>query len=382
MSSLIKYVGVNDKKIDLFEGQYIVKNGISYNSYIILDDLITIMDTVDIHFCDAWISNIKEILKNKIPSFLVIHHMEPDHTGSVLKLLEVYPDITIIGNTKTFAFLKQFYPYYNFDKIKVITNNEYVVIGKNSLKFIFAPMIHWPEVMFTYVCEMGALFSADAFGKFGSLDIKDEWENEARRYYIGIVGKYGIQVQNTLKNVSSLNIKAIYPLHGPVIDKNITKALELYNKWSKYEYEDNGVLIVYSSIYGHTKEAALYLENELKNKINCQIFDIARCDIHCAVSDAFKYKTLVLATTTYNSKIFPIMHHFIDLLVERNYKNRTIGIIENGTWNPQASKVIKELLLPLQDIKYLTHNVTILSSMNDKNKEDISLLATEIIDNK
>ena len=341
----IYYIGVNDHKIDLFEGQYVVPKGMAYNSYLIKDDLITIFDTVDINFFDEWMKNIKEVLGDKKPNFLVVQHMEPDHSANIMRFLEEYPDTHVIGNAKTFKMMEQFFHKDIIHKM-VVDDGGFLNTGHHNFTFVFAPMVHWPEVMVTYDSYSKVLFSADGFGKFGALDIDDEWDCEARRYYFGIVGKYGMQVQNLLKKASSLDIKIICPLHGPILKDNLGHYLNLYNTWSSYESETDGVAIFYTSIYGHTKEAATLLYDYVK-ELNCPkvtLVDLAREDMAESVEDAFRYSKIVLATTTYNSLIFPYMETFLTHLVERNFQNKKVAFIENGTWAPTAAKVMKDKL--------------------------------------
>ena len=360
------YVGVNDHNIDLFEGQYVVPNGMAYNSYIIKDELTVIMDTVDVHFFDEWMKNIKEVLGNDKPHYLVVQHMEPDHSANIMRFLEVYPDTFVIGNSKTFKMMDQF--FHKEIKHKLVVNDmDTLNIGTHTLTFVFAPMVHWPEVMVTYDDKDKTLFSADGFGKFGALDIEEEWACEARRYYIGIVGKYGMQVQALLKKAATLDIQRICPLHGPVLDKDLDYYLNLYNIWSSYQVETEGVAIFYTSVYGHTKEAVLLLAKKLQ-AAGCPkvvVNDLAREDMAECVEDAFRYGKIVLATTTYNASIFPFMNQFIEHLVERNFQNKTIGIIENGTWFPQAAKVIKDKLAGCKNLNILSPVVTINSSLEE-----------------
>ena len=376
ISEELYYVGVNDHQIDLFEGQYVVPNGMAYNSYVIKDDLIAIMDTVDVHFFDEWISNIKQVLNGVKPHYLVVQHMEPDHSANIMKFLEVYPDTFVIGNSKTFKMIDQF--FHKEIKHKLVVNDmDTLNLGKHTLTFVFAPMVHWPEVMVTYDDYEKTLFSADGFGKFGALDIEEEWACEARRYYIGIVGKYGMQVQALLKKAATLDIQRICPLHGPILDKDLGYYLNLYNIWSSYQPETDGVAIFYTSVYGHTKEAAELLKEKLE-KNGCPkiaLNDLAREDLAECVEDAFRYSKIVLATTTYNASIFPFMNNFIEHLVERNFQNKVLGIIENGTWFPQAAKVMKEKLKDCKNITLLEPVVTINSSLEEKSLEQLDKLA-------
>ena len=375
----IYYVGVNDHQIDLFEGQYVVPNGMAYNSYIIKDELIAVMDTVDIHFFDEWMKNIKEVLGTQKPHYLVVQHMEPDHSANIMRFLEVYPDTFVIGNAKTFKMMEQFF-HQEIKHQLVVNDMDTLNLGKHTLTFVFAPMVHWPEVMVTYDDVDKTLFSADGFGKFGALDVEEDWACEARRYYIGIVGKYGAQVQTLLKKAATLDIQRICPLHGPILDKDLGYYLNLYNIWSSYQSETDGVAIFYTSVYGHTKEAAELLRDKLV-KAGCPkvaLNDLAREDLAECVEDAFRYSKIVLATTTYNASIFPFMNNFIEHLVERNFQNKTIGIIENGTWAPMAAKVMKDKLAGCKNLNILSPVVTILSSLEEKSLEQLDKLANQL----
>lgn len=376
----IVYVGVNDHKVDLFEGQYKVPNGMSYNSYIVLDDKITVFDTVDAGFTDEWLSNIKDTLKDKKPDYLVVQHMEPDHSANVKNFADAYPETKIVANVKTFNMMKQFFGTDFADRQVVVKDGETLNTGKHTFTFVFAPMVHWPEVMVTYDSFDKVLFSADGFGKFGALDVEEDWIDEARRYYIGIVGKYGMQVQNLLKKASALDINIICPLHGPVLTENLGYYLNLYDIWSSYKVEKEGIVIAYTSVYGNTKKAVEILKEELV-KLGCKnviVNDLARCDMSKAIADAFTYGKLVLATTTYNNGIFPFMKEFIDGLVERNYKNRNIGLIENGAWAPTAGKIMKASFEKSKDIKFADTVVTIKSAVNDESINALKNLAEEI----
>ena len=376
----IYYVGVNDHDIDLFEGQYDVPNGMAYNSYVIKSDKIAVIDTVDANFKDEWLNNVKGVLEDNLPDYLIIQHMEPDHSANIMNFLDVYPNTVVIGNAKTFKMMEQFYGKLP-QNIQVVSDGDKLIIGTHELTFVFAPMVHWPEVMVTYDSTDKVLFSADAFGKFGALDVEEDWACEARRYYFGIVGKYGAQTQSLLKKVSSLDLQIICPLHGPVLKENLDYYLGLYNTWSKYEAENEGVVIAYTSIYGNTKKAVMELERNLLDS-GCKkvvVNDLARCDMHEAIEDAFRYETLILATTTYNNDVFPFMREFINHLVERNYSNRKIGFIENGTWAPTATKVMKQMLEKSKNITYFENNVKILSSLNDESRSQLDNLAREII---
>ena len=372
----IYYVGVNDHQIDLFEGQYVVPNGMAYNSYVIKDELIVVMDTVDQNFTKQWLDNIKEVLGNQKPNFLVVQHMEPDHSANIVNFLNTYPDTVVVGNAKTFQMMKQYF-HKEMEKKLVVNDGDTLNLGKHILTFVFAPMVHWPEVMVTYDSFDKVLFSADGFGKFGALDIEEDWACEARRYYFGIVGKYGPQVQILLKKAATLDIQTICPLHGPILKENLGYYLNLYDIWSSYKPEVEGVAVFYTSVYGHTKKAAEYLKAKLE-EYNCPkiaFCDLAREDMAECVEDAFKYGKIVLATTTYNAGIFPFMHQFIDHLTERNYQNRTIGLIENGTWAPMAAKVMKDKFANSKNITFLDPTVRIMSDMTEENKEQIDKLA-------
>ena len=376
----IFYVGVNDHQIDLFEGQYIVPNGMAYNSYVIDDERITIMDTVDAKFGEEWIKNIKEVLGNKKPYYLVIQHMEPDHSANIARLVEEYPEVVLVGNAKTFTMLHNFFPGVEFKNELVVENGGKLPIGAHELTFVFAPMVHWPEVMVTYDDFAKVLFSADGFGKFGALDVDEEWACEARRYYFGIVGKYGAQVQKLLEVAAKLEIKTICPLHGPILEENLGYYLGLYDTWSKYLPESEGVVIAYTSVYGHTQEAALLLEKKLLEK-GCPkvaVTDLARDDMAEALEDAFRYEKIIFATTTYNAEIFPFMNDFLTRLVEHGFQNKTVGFIENGSWAPTAMRVMKAKLEKAKNITYLTHNVTILSALNEKSLAELDLMAEEL----
>lgn len=375
----IFYVGVNDRQIDLFEGQYVVPNGMAYNSYVIMDEKIAIMDTVDKNYTDEWLENISEILQDIKPDYLIVQHMEPDHSASITDLLKKYPDIIVVGNSKTFKMIEQFYNVSIFNKL-MVNDNELLSLGKHNLKFIFAPMVHWPEVMVTYDSYDKVLFSADGFGKFGTLDQEEDWACEARRYYFGIVGKYGAMVQNLLKKAKELEINIICPLHGPILKDNLNYYIGLYDIWSKYDVESEGVVIAYTSVYGNTQKAALELVKKLK-EYGCKtvvINDLARCDIHEAIEDAFRYGKIILATTTYNGDIFPKMREFINHLTERNYCNRTIGFIENGSWAPVATRIMKEMFAKSKNITFTQNNVKILSGLSPENRLEIESLAKEL----
>ncbi len=376
----IRYVGVNDHQVDLFEGQYDVPNGMAYNSYVILDEKITVMDTVDIHFTHEWLDNVAAVLNGKKPDYLVVQHMEPDHAGNIANFMKAYPDTTIVANVKTFAMMDQFFDLNPSVKRQTVENGSTLSTGKHQLTFVFAPMVHWPEVMVTYDSTDKVLFSADGFGKFGANDVDEPWDCEARRYYIGIVGKYGPQVQALLKAAAGLDIQIICPLHGPVLTEDLGHYLNLYNIWSSYAVESDGIVIAYTSVYGHTKAAVDLLAAKLKEK-GCpkvEIHDLARTDMAEAVEDAFRYGKLVLATTTYNAGIFPFMRDFIHHLTERNYQNRTVAFIQNGSWAPLATKVMKDMLKDCKNLTYANTEVTIKSAMKADTKEAVNALAEEL----
>ncbi|MBQ2349252.1 MAG: FprA family A-type flavoprotein [Mycoplasma sp.] len=368
----IYYIGCNDHKIKLFEGQYDVPNGMSYNSYLIKDgNQIAILDCVDINFVDQWLQNIKDILKDEQPTYLVIHHVEPDHSAGISKFLKLYPNTTVVASPMAFTFLNQFYKDIDLTKKLVVKENEKIQIGKYQLTFIYAPMVHWPEVMVSYEANTKTLFTADGFGKFGALDHDEDWTCEARRYYFNIVGKYGMQVQALLNKVKDLSIARICPLHGPILDHDLTKYLDLYKIWSAYESEKNGTVIFYTSIYGHTKIAA----EALAKKINCDAIDLMQYDMSEAIEKAFEYKNIVLATTTYNAGIFPCMQNFINILSEKNWQNKNIGIIGNGTWAPIAADVIKKQISSLKNMNIIEPIINIRSSLNDENYKQLDQLA-------
>lgn len=379
----ILYVGVNDHNIDLFEGQYIVPNGMAYNSYVINDEKIAVMDTVDAAFGDEWLKNIADVLNGATPDYLIIQHMEPDHSANIQKFLEVYPNIKVVGNAKTFTMIGNFFRDLKLaDENKLeVKNKNTLTLGKHELTFVFAPMVHWPEVMVTYDSKDKVLFSADGFGKFGALDVEEDWDCEARRYYIGIVGKYGAQVQNLLKVAATLDIQTICPLHGPVLTENLEHYIGQYNTWSSYGTESEGVMIAYTSVYGNTKKAVELLAEKLKEK-GCPkvvVTDLAREDMAEAVEDAFRYGKIVLASTTYNGDVFPVMKTFIEHLTERNYQNKTIGLIENGSWASMAGKVMTGMFEKSKNITWLETSVKIMSSMDEQNKADIEKMAEELM---
>ena len=379
----IKYIGVNDREIDLFEGQYVVPNGMAYNSYAIVDDKIAIMDSVDINFTEEWLDNIKTTLDGRSPDYLVVQHMEPDHSANIANFKEVYPDAVVVASAKAFAMMKNFFGT-DFDgKNLVVGEGDTLSLGRHELVFVTAPMVHWPEVIVTYDKTDKVLFSADGFGKFGALDAQEDWACEARRYYFGIVGKYGLPVQNLLKKTAGLDIEIICPLHGPVLSDNLGYYLNLYDTWSAYRPEEEGIVIAYTSVYGNTKKAVEYLADKLRG-LGCPkvaVNDLARCDMAEAVEDAFRYSHLVLATTTYNADIFPFMREFIDHLTERDYKNRKIALIENGSWAPIAAKVMREKLSACKNIEFAENTVKIMSAVNDDSKAQLDALANELIRN-
>ena len=376
----IKYVGVNDRKIDLFEGQYIVPNGISYNSYVILDQKIAVMDTVDAAFTHEWLDNIQNVLGNKTPDYLIIQHMEPDHSANIVNFIKRYPTVTIVSSQKAFNMMKQFFGTDFTDNRLIVGEGDTLTLGKHNLTFVTAPMVHWPEVIVTYDSTDKVLFSADGFGKFGTPDTDEDWACEARRYYIGIVGKYGAQVQALLKKAAGLDIEIICPLHGPVLNENLGYYINLYNIWSSYQVEQEGIVIAYTSVYGNTKKAVYQLADKLRAN-GCPkvvINDLARCDMAEAVEDAFRYSKLVLATTTYNAEIFPFMREFINHLTERNYQNRTVAFIENGSWAPLAAKVMKEMFAKSKNITFAENTVKILSALNEESSAQLNSLADEL----
>ena len=377
----IKYIGVNDRNIDLFEGQYVVENGMAYNSYVITDDKIAVMDTVDRHFGEQWLENLKAVLSGRNPDYLVVQHMEPDHSANIVNFLNTYPDAKIVASAKAFAMMGQFFGRDFSDCAMVVKEGDTLSLGSHILNFIAAPMVHWPEVIVTYDSTDKVLFSADGFGKFGALDADEDWACEARRYYFGIVGKYGAQVQALLKKASALDIKTIAPLHGPVLFENLGYYLDLCNTWSSYQPESEGVMIAYTSVYGNTKKAAELLKSELE-ALGCKnvtISDLAREDMAEAVEDAFRYDTLVLATTTYNADIFPFMKEFINHLTERNFQKRRVGLIENGSWAPTAAKTMKKMLEGCKELEFAETTVQIKSSLSEQSREQISALAGELL---
>ena len=379
----IRYIGVNDHEIDLFEGMYIVPNGMAYNSYVILDEKVAVMDTADRNFVSEWLENLSGALEGRRPDFLVVHHMEPDHSAGIVAFAEEYPEAKIVATAKAFTMMKNFTGKDYADRAAVVKEGDTLDLGSRKLSFVTAPMVHWPEVMMSYDSKDKMLFSADAFGKFGALDMEDEegWACEARRYYFGIVGKYGPQVQAVLKKAAALDIQIICPLHGPVLNENLPYYLDLYNTWSSYGVETEGVAVFYTSVYGNTKKAVALLEKKLQEK-GCPkvaVTDLARDDMAEAVEDAFRYGRIILATTTYNAGIFPFMREFIEHLTERGYKGRKVGFIENGSWAPMAAKVMKTMLDPCKDMTYTDTTVTILSAVNEENEAGIDRLAAEIL---
>lgn len=376
----IRYIGVNDHDVDLFEGQYTVENGMSYNSYVILDEKVAVMDTVDAHFGVEWLQNLETELNGRRPDYLVVQHMEPDHSANIAVFMETYPEAQIVSSAKAFVMMQQFFGTDFPERKVVVGEGSTLQLGRHTLTFVTAPMVHWPEVIVTYDSTDKVLFSADGFGKFGALDVEEDWADEARRYYIGIVGKYGAQVQALLKKAAALDIAIICPLHGPVLNENLGYYLDKYNTWSSYAVEDEGVVIAYTSVYGHTKEAVEELAEKLNQRgcPNVVVADLARCDMAEIVADAFRYSKLVLATTTYNATIFPHMQNFIDHLTARNYQGRTVGMIENGAWAPMAAKVMKKMLETSKNLTYTDTTVTVKCALNDASRAQIDALADEL----
>ena len=376
----IRYIGVNDHDVDLFEGQYTVENGMSYNSYVILDEKVAVMDTVDAHFGVEWLQNLETVLNGRRPDYLVVQHMEPDHSANIAVFMETYPEAQIVSSAKAFVMMQQFFGTDFPERKVVVGEGSTLELGRHTLTFVTAPMVHWPEVIVTYDSTDKVLFSADGFGKFGALDVEEDWADEARRYYIGIVGKYGAQVQALLKKAAALDIAIICPLHGPVLNENLGYYLDKYNTWSSYAVEDEGIVIAYTSVYGHTKEAVEELAEKLNQRgcPNVVVADLARCDMAEAVADAFRYSKLVLATTTYNATIFPHMQNFIDHLTARNYQGRTVGMIENGAWAPMAAKVMKKMLETSKNLTYTDTTVTVKCALNDASRAQIDALADEL----
>lgn len=376
----IIYIGVNDHKVDLFEGQYVVPNGMAYNSYVILDEKTAVMDTVDAHFGEEWLANLEQALGGRKPDYLVVQHMEPDHSANIAKFAEKYPEAQIVGNAKTFTMVKNFFGTDYADRRVVVKDGESLSLGAHELTFVFAPMVHWPEVMVTYDAKDKVLFSADGFGKFGALDIEEDWACEARRYYFGIVGKYGMQVQNLLKKAAALDIQIICPLHGPVLTENLGYYIGLYDTWSAYKPESEGVFVAYASVYGNTKAAAELLAEKLREK-GCPkvtVADLAREDMAECVEDAFRYDTLVLASCTYNGGVFPPMREFILDLTERGYRNRRVALIENGSWAATAAKVMEKMLEGSKDITFAENRVSIKSALDETSTAQVEALADEL----
>lgn len=376
----VEYIGVNDRKIDLFEGMYAVPSGMAYNSYVILDEKIAVFDTVDAAFQNEWLQKLENALNGRSPDYLIVQHMEPDHSANILAFTEKYPNAKILSSSKSFVMMKNFFGKDFAEKQIVVDDGASLALGEHTLTFLAAPMVHWPEVIVTYEEREKILFSADAFGKFGATDTDEDWACEARRYYFGIVGKYGVQVQNLLKKLSGFEVRTICPLHGPVLKENLKYYLNLYHTWSSYGVESDGVVIAYTSVYGNTKKAVELLAETLKAK-GCPkvvINDLARCDMAEAVEDAFRYGKLVLATTTYNGEIFPFMRTFIEWLTERNFQNRTVGFIENGSWAPMATKVMRGMLEKCKNLQYAESTVKLLSALNEESREQISALAEEL----
>ena len=377
----IIYAGVNDHQVDLFEGQYRVPNGMAYNSYVILDEKTAVMDTVDANFADEWLANVAKALDGRKPDYLIVQHMEPDHSANIENFVKAYPEATVVANTKTFAMMKNFFPKMDLAGRKLeVKDGESLTLGKHVLTFVFAPMVHWPEVMVTYDSTDKVLFAADGFGKFGALDREDPGDDEARRYFIGIVGKYGLQVQKLLKVAGTLDIRKICSLHGPVLTENLGHYIEKYDIWSSYRPEEEGVVVAYTSVYGNTKKAAELLADKLKEK-GCPkvvVYDLARDDMSAAVADAFRYSKLVLATLTYNAGIYPFMQDFINRLTERSFQNRTIGLIENGSWAPTAAKVMKGMFEKSKNITWTENNVKVMSAVKEENVKEIEALAEEL----
>ena len=379
ISDSIKYIGVDDHKVDLFEGQYVVPNGISYNSYAIMDEKIAIMDTVDANFLDEWLANIEKALDGKAPDYLVVLHMEPDHSANIFNFAKAYPNAKIVSSALAFEMMKNFFGTDFADNRIVVDEGSTLNLGEHTLAFVKAPMVHWPEVIMAYEVKEKILFPADGFGKFGALDVEEDWADEARRYFIGIVGKYGMPVQAVLKKAAALDIQTICPLHGPVLKENLGYYLNLYNTWSSYAVEEEGIVIAYTSIYGNTKKAVELLAEKLQAKgAVVKLYDLARDDMHAAVADAFKYSKLVLATTTYNASIFPYMRTYICHLTERCYQNRKVAFIENGSWAPMANKIMKGLLEKCKCVTFAENNVTIMSALNGESTVQIEALADEL----
>ena len=380
----IRYIGVNDRQIDLFEGQYRVPNGMAYNSYVILDEKTAVMDTVDVRFTEEWLRNLEEKLQGRTVDYLVVQHMEPDHSASIRSFVEKYPHAKIVANAKTFGMIRNFFPGIALEGKEVpVKEGDTLELGAHTLSFVMAPMVHWPEVMVTYDMTDKVLFSADGFGKFGALDAQEEWADEARRYYIGIVGKYGLQVQALLKKAAALDIRMICPLHGPVLKENLGHYIGLYDTWSSYRAEEEGVVVAYATIYGNTRKAAEYLAEKLREN-GCPkvvVHDLARTDMHQAVADAFRFSKLVLASSTYNTDVFPVMHEFIHHLTSRNFQKRTVALMENGSWAPTAAKVMRTMLENSKDLVFAENQIKILSGVSEQNRQEIESLARELCAN-
>ena len=380
----IRYIGVNDRQIDLFEGQYRVPNGMAYNSYVILDEKTAVMDTVDVRFTEEWLRNLEEKLQGRTVDYLVVQHMEPDHSASIRSFVEKYPHAKIVANAKTFGMIRNFFPGIALEGKEVpVKEGDTLELGAHTLSFVMAPMVHWPEVMVTYDMTDKVLFSADGFGKFGALDAQEEWADEARRYYIGIVGKYGMQVQALLKKAAALDIRMVCPLHGPVLKENLGHYIGLYDTWSSYRAEEEGVVVAYATIYGNTRKAAEYLAEKLREN-GCPkvvVHDLARTDMHQAVADAFRFSKLVLASSTYNTDVFPVMHEFIHHLTSRNFQKRTIALMENGSWAPTAAKVMRTMLENSKDLVFAENQIKILSGVSEQNRQEIESLARELCAN-
>ena len=375
----IKYIGVDDLEKDFFEGQYKIPKGMAYNSYIIIDEKIAVIDSVEANFTDEWLGNIQSAIGEKTPDYLIVQHMEPDHSGNIVNFVNAYPKAKIVSSAKSFNMMQNFFGTDFSDKQIIVCDGDTLSLGKHQLTFLTAPMVHWPEVIVTYDSTDKVLFSADAFGKFGAHDVDEPWVEEARRYYVGIVSKYGMQVQNLLKKIAAFDVEIICPLHGPSITENLKYYIDLYDTWSSYRAEEEGVVIAYTSVYGNTKKAVIQLAEKISDAShNIIVYDLARCDMSEAVADAFRYSKLVLATTTYNADIFPFMREFIDHLVERNYSNRTVGLIENGSWVPLAAKIMRGMLEKCKDLSYTSTTVNIVSSLNDKSIAQLDAMAQEL----
>ena len=375
----IFYVGVNDHQVDLFEGQYFVPNGMAYNSYVIMDEKVAVLDTVDRNFDEQWLGNIDAVLQGRKPDYLVIHHMEPDHAGNIARFTEVYPETAIVSNSKAFAMMDQFFPGQLKAQRVTVDNGTTLSLGTHSLTFVSAPMVHWPEVMVSYDPVDKVLFSADAFGKFGALDVEEPWDDEARRYYIGIVGKYGVQAMSLLKKAADLDIAIICATHGPILRENLSHYIQKYVTWASYAVEEEGIVIAYTSVYGNTRKAVELLEEKLRNKgAKVVVYDLARCDMAQAVAEAFRYSKLVLATTTYNADVFPHMRNYIEHLTERNFQNRTVAFMENGSWAPRAAKVMGEMLAKSKNLTFCENTVRILSALNEQSIVQVEALAEEL----